>query len=105
MKIQTIANDPSHVAIPWNSAGPKLLAGFTEVQVNPSHSKWTKVKARPITIPATDPFSLFDVAQSTAVTNTNVNTISANNHNRIFQSTSFNPFAHKAEKIMMSAMI
>jgi hypothetical protein len=39
MKIQTIPNDQSHHTNPWNNAGPKLLAGFTEVQVNPSHNK------------------------------------------------------------------
>ena len=99
MKIQTIQSDQSHPTSHWNRAGPKLLAGFTDVPVSHSHNKWTNVKARPITIHATDQFSLFDVAQSTANTNTNVNTISANNHNKILQFTQSNPFAHSAEKL------
>ena len=99
MKIQTIQSDQSHPTNHWNRAGPKLLAGFTEVPVNHSHNRWTNVKARPITIHATDQFSLFDVAQSTANTKTNVNTISANNHSHILQFTQSNPFAHNAEKL------
>jgi hypothetical protein len=83
----------------WNNAGPKLLAGFTEVPVNHSHRRWTKVNDNQITSPATDEFSDFWVAQSTAKTKTKVRIISANNHNQTFQLTQSNPFAHKLSKL------
>ena len=66
----------------WNKAGPKLLAGFTEVQVNPNPNKWTRVKDNQITNPATEAFSDLLVAHSTAKTNTKVRITSASNHNK-----------------------
>jgi len=80
IKIHTDQN--AHV---WNNAGQKLLAGFTEVQVNHNHNKWTNVNDAQITIPATEEFSCLDVAQRTANTNTNVRIISANNPSQGFQ--------------------
>lgn len=87
---QTILNAQS-----WNNAGQKLLAGFTEVPVNPSHNKWTKVNDNQITNPATEAFSDLWVAQSTAKTKTKVRITSANNPNQAFPLTQFNQFAHR----------
>ena len=74
MNIHTVLKAQS-----WNNAGPKLLAGFTDVPVNPSHNRWTKVRDNQITNPATEAFSALWVAQSTAKTKTKVRIISANN--------------------------
>ena len=82
----------------WNKAGPKLLAGFTEVPVNPNHNRWTNVKDNQITNQATEAFSDLWVAQSTAKTNTKVNITSANNPNQTFPQTQSSPLAHKASK-------
>ena len=82
----------------WNNAGPKLLAGFTEVQVNHNHNKWTNVKDNQITNPATDEFSDLWVAQSTANTNTKVKITSANNQSHTLPLTQSNPLAPKASK-------
>ena len=79
----------------WNKAGPKLLAGFTDVQVSHKPNRWTKVNDNQITNPATDAFSDLFVAQSTAKTKTKVRIISANNPNRTLPLTQSNPFAHK----------
>jgi len=79
----------------WNNAGQKLLAGFTEVQVNPNHNKWTKVNDSQITNHATELFSDLLVAPSTANTKTKVKITSANNPNQTFQFTQSNQFAHK----------
>ena len=90
MNTQTQPNAQS-----WNKAGPKLLAGFTDVPVNHSHNRWTRVKDNQITNPATDAFSDLLVAQSTAKTKTKVRIISANNPNRTLPLTQSSPFAHK----------
>jgi len=79
MNTQTEQKVQSWKAQLWNNAGPKLLAGFTEVPVSPSHNKWTKVRDNQITNPATGAFSDLLVAQSTAKTKTKVRIISANN--------------------------
>ena len=79
----------------WNNAGPKLLAGFTEVPVNHSHNRCTKVSDNQITNQATDESSDLFVAQSTAKTKTKVRIISANIHNQILPLTQSNPFAHR----------
>ncbi len=79
----------------WNKAGPKLLAGFTDVPVNPNHNRWTRVKDNQMTNPATEAFSDLLVAQSTAKTKTKVRIISASNHSQILPLTQSNPFAHK----------
>ena len=79
----------------WNKAGPKLLAGFTEVPVNPNHKRCTRVNDNQITSHATEEFSDLLVAQSTANTNTKVKITSANNPSQAFPPTPSNPFAHK----------
>lgn len=83
------------IAQSWNKAGPKLLAGFTEVHVSHSHNRWTSVNDNQITNPATDAFSDLFVAQSTAKTKTKVRITSASNPNQTFPLTQSNPFAHK----------
>ena len=79
----------------WNKAGPKLLAGFTDVQVSHNPSKWTKVSDNQITNPATDAFSDLFVAHSTAKTKTKVRITSANIPSQTFPLTQSSPFAHK----------
>lgn len=83
------------IAQSWNKAGQKLLAGFTEVHVNPSHNKWTRVRDNQITNQATEAFSDLLVAHSTAKTKTKVRITSANNHSQTFPLTQSNQFAHK----------
>ena len=80
----------------WNKAGPKLLAGFTEVQVNHNHNKWTNVNDNQIINPATEAFSDLWVAQSTANTNTKVRITSANNQSHTLPLTQSSPLAPKA---------
>ena len=82
----------------WNRAGPKLLAGFTDVHVSHSHNKWTRVNDNQITIHATDEFSDLLVAQSTAKTKTKVRITSANIHSQILPLTQSSPFAHRLLK-------
>lgn len=60
-------------------AGPKLLAGFTDVPVSGIPKICTRVKVKPITRPAIELFSLFDVTPKTAITNTKVKMISTAN--------------------------
>ena len=61
---------------PAISAGPRLLAGFTEVPVRPIPRMCTSVSVRPITRPATDPFSTFEVTPRMAKMKMNVRTTS-----------------------------
>ena len=61
---------------PRNNAGAKLRAGFTEVPVNGIPIMCTKVRVKPITIPATAAFSAFLVTPRTVNTNTKVKIIS-----------------------------
>ena len=61
------------------SAGPKLLAGFTEVPVNGIPKICTSVRVSPITKPATAAFSILDVTPIIAMTNTNVRITSTRN--------------------------
>ena len=61
---------------PKNNAGAKLRAGFTEVPVNGIPMMCTNASVKPITIPATAPFSTFLVTPRTVNTNTKVKIIS-----------------------------
>ena len=56
---------------PRKRAGAKLRAGFTEVPVNGIPMMCTNASVKPITIPATAPFSAFLVTPRTVNTNTN----------------------------------
>jgi len=63
--------------MPSMSAGPKLLAGFTDVPVMGMPTRWTRVSVKPMAMPA-KPFGAFScVVPCTARTKTNVSTISA----------------------------
>ena len=61
---------------PRNNAGAKLRAGLTEVPVNGIPKMCTNARVKPITIPATAPFSAFLVTPRTVNTNTKVKVIS-----------------------------
>ena len=54
------------------SAGPKLLAGFTEVPVNGIPKICTSVRVSPITKPATAAFSILDLTPIKAKKNKNL---------------------------------
>ena len=64
------------VSPPTRTAGPKLLAGLTDVPVNGIPNIWISVSVRPITRPAILLFSGFDVTHRMTITNTNVRMIS-----------------------------
>ncbi len=63
---------------PRKRAGAKLCAGFTDVPVKGIPKMCTNARVKPITIPATAPFSAFLVTPSTVNTNTKVKIISTN---------------------------
>ena len=71
---------------PTNNAGPKLLAGFTDVPVKEIPRICTRVSERPITIPATALLLSFEVTPKTAITNTNVRITSIKIEGRISSS-------------------
>ena len=74
-----------------NNAGPKLLAGFTDVPVKWIPKMWIRVNDNPITNPAIVLFEIFEVTPRITNTNTNVKMISINNDFPILASN--NPFA------------
>ena len=94
MKIHTILR----LSTPSKSAGPKLLAGFTDVPVNQSPRRWTSTKDNPITNPAILLYSFFDVTPSTENTNTNVRIISTITPSQIFPFTPSRPLLHSIVK-------
>ena len=59
------------------SAGPKLLAGFTDVPVRGMPTRWTRVSVKPMAMPAKPLGDFSCVAPCTAKTKMNVSTISA----------------------------
>ncbi|MBQ7616598.1 hypothetical protein IJS64_01030 [bacterium] len=93
MKIHTIFRLSRHS----NNAGQKLLAGFTDVQVNQSQSRCTRIKAPHITNHATGLNSSFEVTPNTAYTNTNVRIISARSPTHTFPNTQSRLFEPKIE--------
>ena len=55
MKIQRAAIGAVFPLIAATRAGPKLLAGLTDVPVRPMPRMWTRTSVKPMTTPANEP--------------------------------------------------
>ena len=88
MKIHTQLIGSEFPLIAEMIAGPKLLAGFTDVPVRPMPRMCTNVSVRPITKPPNDPWlALADVTPRIAITKIAVRATSTTNAARTLPCT------------------